>query len=301
MTTKVSNSGLLTEKELKNKRIHKRVSRSIAGTVFLALLLLVFGIFMALPMVYAICSAFKPLEEIFLFPPRLFVQHPTLENFKGMADLISNMWISFERYLFNSVFVSLVGTGLYLVVATMAAYPLAKHDFPGRNWMKEMITVALMFTASVTGLIQYLLMAMVGMIDTYYAMILPSLSSTMGVFLCIQNLATIPTSLIEAGKIDGAGEFKIFYRLILPNIRPVLFTMLIFQFQGMWNLAPSGVIYSEQLKTLPLALSQIASAGISRSGVGSAAALILMLPPIFVFIISQSNVMETMANSGIKE
>lgn len=301
MTTKVSKSGFLTEKELKNKHIQKRVSRSFAGTVLLALLLLVFGIFMALPMVYAICSAFKPLEEIFLFPPRLFVQHPTLENFKGMADLISNMWISFERYLFNSVFVSLVGTGLYLVVATMAAYPLAKHDFPGRKWMNEMITVALMFTASVTGLVQYLLMAMVGMIDTYYAMILPSLSSTMGVFLCVQNLATIPNSLIEAGKIDGASEFKVFYSLILPNIRPVLFTMLIFQFQGMWNLAPSGVIYSEQLKTLPLALSQIASAGISRSGVGSAAALVLMLPPIFVFIISQSNVMETMANSGIKE
>lgn len=295
------NAQLLTAKELRNKAVRRRVNRSAFGTILLALLLLVFGTFMALPMVYVVSNAFKPLEEIFLFPPRLFVQNPTLDNFKGMGDLISNMWISFERYLFNSVFVSVAGTGLYLVVATLAAYPLAKHNFPGRKWMNELITVALMFTSSVTGLVQYLLMAMVGMIDTYPAMILPSLSSTMGVFLCVQNLATVPNTMLEAGKIDGAGEFRIFYKLVLPNIRPVLFTMLIFQFQGMWNIAPSSVIYSEPLKTLPLAISQIASAGISRAGVGSAAALIMMLPPILVFVISQSNVMETMANSGIKE
>ncbi len=294
-------SGIKKLKFFENGTARKRINRSIFGTVLLALLLALFGLFMALPMVYVISNAFKPLEEIFLFPPRLLVQHPTLENFKGMGDLISNMWISFERYLFNSVFVSIAGTGLYLLVATLAAYPLAKHDFPGRKWLNELITVALMFTASVTGLVQYLLMAMVGMIDTYSAMILPSLSSTMGVFLCVQNLNSISNTMLEAGRIDGAGEFKIFYSLVLPNIRPVLFTMLIFQFQGMWNIAPSNVVYSESLKTLPLAISQIASAGISRAGVGSAAALIMIIPPIFVFVISQSNVMETMANSGIKE
>lgn len=294
-------SGIKKLKFFENGTARKRINRSIFGTVLLALLLALFGLFMALPMVYVISNAFKPLEEIFLFPPRLLVQHPTLENFKGMGDLISNMWISFERYLFNSVFVSIAGTGLYLLVATLAAYPLAKHDFPGRKWLNELITVALMFTASVTGLVQYLLMAMVGMIDTYSAMILPSLSSTMGVFLCVQNLNSISNTMLEAGRIDGAGEFKIFYSLVLPNIRPVLFTMLIFQFQGMWNIAPSNVVYSEPLKTLPLAISQIASAGISRAGVGSAAALIMIIPPIFVFVISQSNVMETMANSGIKE
>ena len=164
----------LNMKKSKNKTIRKRINRSFFGTFVLALLLAVFGIFMALPMVYVISNAFKPLEEIFLFPPRLLVQHPTIENFRSMGDLISNMWISFERYLFNSAFVSVVGTFLYLLVATLAAYPLAKHDFPGRKWINETITIALMFTASVTGLIQYLLMAMVGMIDTYAAMILPN-------------------------------------------------------------------------------------------------------------------------------
>jgi ABC-type glycerol-3-phosphate transport system permease component len=292
--------GIKSLKFFENRTGRKRINRSIFGTVLLALLLALFGLFMALPMVYVISNAFKPLEEIFLFPPRLFVQHPTLDNFKGMGDLISNMWISFERYLFNSAFVSVAGTGLYLLVATLAAYPLAKHDFPGRKWLNELITVALMFTASVTGLVQYLLMAMVGMIDTYSAMILPSLSSTMGVFLCVQNLHSISNTMLEAGRIDGAGEFKIFYSLVLPNIRPVLFTMLIFQFQGMWNMSPGNVVYSEPLKTLPLAISQIASAGISRAGVGSAAALVMIIPPIFVFVISQSNVMETMSSAGMK-
>lgn len=279
----------------------KKINRSIPGTVLLAVLLIVFGVFMALPMLYAITAAFKPLEEIFLFPPRLFVRHPTLENFKIMGDLVSNLWIAFERYLFNSIIVALLGTGVYLLIATLAAYPMAKHDFPGRKWMNELITVALMFTPAVTGLPQYVIMTRLGMIDTYWAMILPGLASTMGVFLCVQYLGTLPNTLLEAGKIDGAGEFGLFWRLVLPNIKPAIFTILIFQFQSMWNLSPGNVIYSEKLKTLPLVLSQIATAGISRAGVGSASALLLMIPPILVFVISQSNVMETMSHSGIKE
>ena len=283
------------------KEKNKKVNRSTSGTVFIMIFLAICGAFMALPMVYAVGAAFKPLDEIFLFPPRLIPQNPTLLNFKLMTDTFANLSVPFDRYLFNSTFVSLVSTVAYLFVATLAAYPLAKHDFPGKKWMNEVITIALMFTASVTGLIQYLLMSMVGMIDTYASIIFPSLASTMGVFLCKQYLEGLPTSMLEAGKVDGAREFSIFTRLVLPNIKPVILTLLIFQFQGIWNSSPSGVIYSEELKTLPLALSQIATAGISRSGVGSAASLVLMIPPILVFIISQSNVMETMAHSGIKE
>jgi ABC-type glycerol-3-phosphate transport system permease component len=279
----------------------KKISRSFAGTILLGCILCVFGIFMALPMVYAICSAFKPLEEIFLFPPRIFVQNPTIENFIVLGDLISNLWVPFERYVFNTVFVSIVSTVLYLIIATMAAYPLAKHDFPGRRFLREMITVALMFTSAVTGLAQYMIMSFLGLIDSYLAMVLPSLAGTIGVFLCVQYLATIPDTMLEAGKIDGAGEFSIFWRLVLPNIKPALYTILIFQFQNVWNLAPNNVVYSEEFKTIPMALSQIASAGISRAGVGSAAAMITMFVPMAVFILSQSNVLETMAYSGIKE
>lgn len=267
----------------------------------MAAALLLVGAAMALPMIYVITSAFKPLEEIFLFPPRMYAQNPTFSNFKQMSGLLSNLWVTFDRYLFNSVVVSLCSTLGYLVIATLAAYPLSKHEFPGKKIINSVIVVALMFNASVTGLVRYLMMSMLGIIDTYASMIFPTFASTMGVFLCIQYLSTLPNVMLEAGKIDGAGEFRIFWQIVLPNIRPVMFTILIFQFQSAWNISPGDVIYSESLKTLPLVLAQIASAGISRAGVGSAAALIMMLPPILVFIISQSNVMETMTHSGIKD
>lgn len=282
-------------------RIKRRISRSVGGTIVMALALLVVGAAMALPMIYVITSAFKPLEEIFLFPPRMYAQNPTLANFKQMSGLLSNLWVTFDRYLFNSLVVSLCSTLGYLIIATLAAYPLAKHEFPGKKLINSVIVVALMFNASVTGLVRYLMMSMLGMIDTYASMIFPTFASTMGVFLCIQYLSTLPNVMLEAGKIDGAGEFRIFWQIVLPNIRPVMFTILIFQFQSAWNISPGDVVYSESLKTLPLVLAQIASAGISRAGVGSAAALIMMLPPILVFVISQSNVMETMTHSGIKD
>lgn len=281
--------------------LKRKVNRSVAGTIILGLILFIFGTFMALPMVYSIASSFKPLEELFIFPPRLFAQNPTIENYRLMGDLLSNLSITFSRYLFNSVFVSVANTFLYLFVATMAAYPLAKHDFPGRKIINNAITLALMFTASVTGLVQYLIMSTMGIIDSYWAMILPGLSSTMGVFLCIQFLSTLPDVILEAARVDGLDELRIFTRIVVPNIKPVLFTMLIFQFQAVWNSAPGNYIYTEEFKTLPLVMSQVTSAGISRSGVASAVAVIMMVPPIFVFVISQSNVMETMAHSGIKD
>ncbi len=283
------------------KRSHKKVSRSVGGTIALALLIALVGVLMALPMIYIISSAFKPLEELFLFPPCFLPQNPTLSNFKDMASMLSSLWVTFDRYVYNSVVVSLIATLGYLFIATLAAYPLAKHQFCGKKLINEAIIIALMFNTAVTGLVQYLLMSMLKMIDTYSAMILPSFASTMGVFLCVQYLSTLPDVMLEAAKIDGAGEFRIFFNIVLPNIKPVLFTILIFQFQSAWNISPSNVVYREELKTLPLVLSQLSSGGISRAGVGSAAALIMIIPPIVVFILSQSNVMETMTHSGIKD
>lgn len=283
------------------KKANKKVSRSLGGTITLGLFIALIGVVMALPLIYVVSSAFKPLEELFLFPPRIFPQNPTLTNFKEMSGLLSNLWVTFDRYLFNSIVVSLISTVGYLFIATLAAYPLAKHQFRGKKLINEIIVVALMFNTAVTGLVQYLLMSMLQMIDTYTAMIFPTFASTMGVFLCVQYLSTLPDVMLEAAKIDGAGEFKIFFSIVLPNIKPVLFTILIFQFQAAWNISPGNVVYSEELKTLPLVMSQLASGGIARSGVGSAAALIMILPPIAVFILSQSNVMETMTHSGIKD
>ncbi len=279
----------------------KKQQRSIGGTVGLALLLLAMGTFMAFPLVYAISSAFKPPEEFFLFPPPIFPENPTTENFSQLGMVISNMWISFERYLFNSLFISISSTVLYLVIATLAAYPLAKHNFPGKGPINELITLALMFTPAITAIPQYIILAYLGLVDNPLGVLFPTLASTMGVFLCVQYMEILPNAVLESGRIDGAGEFRIWSSIVVPNIKPVLFTMMIFQFQSVWNTTGANVIYNEAWKTLPAAMGQVATAGIARAGVGSAAAIILMIPPIAVFIISQSNVMETMAHSGIKD
>ena len=289
-----------TKNKIKAKR-HKRVNRSMPTTIALGVLLMLMAAFMALPLLYAVISAFKPMEEFFLFPPRFFVQNPTTDNFVQMVQIMSSMWVPFERYLFNTIIMSVGSTVIYVVIATLAAYPLAKHKFPGRDLIKNTIVTALMFTASVTSIARYVILAVLQMIDTYWALFLPSLASTLGVFLCIQNLNSFPNELLESGKLDGAGEYKILWKLVIPNIKPVIATMIIFQFQAVWNQTGGTLIYNEALKPLATALSQITSAGIARAGAGAAASLILLIPPILVFVISQSNVMETMVNSGIKD
>ncbi|MBR7133177.1 MAG: carbohydrate ABC transporter permease [Clostridia bacterium] len=289
-----------SKKRIKARR-HKKVNRSLPTTVVLGLLLFLIGAFMALPLLYAVISAFKPMEEFFLFPPRFFVQNPTTDNFVQMVQIMSSMWVPFERYLFNTVIMSAGSTIVYVIIAVLAAYPLAKHNFPGKKLINNTIVTALMFTASVTSIARYVILALLHMIDTYWALFLPSLSTTLGVFLCIQNLNSFPNEIIESGKLDGAGEYRILMRLVVPNIKPVVATMVIFQFQGVWNQTGGALIYNESLKPIATALSQITSAGIARAGAGSAASLILLIPPILVFVISQSNVIETMVNSGIKD
>lgn len=279
----------------------RRQKRSIPGTILLALFLLVVGFLMAFPLIYTIASSLKPPEEFFIFPPRILVDNPTLKNYVQLGSVLSNMWVPFERYLFNSVFVSIVSTVVYIFIVTLAAYPLSKHNFPGKSSLNSIITLALMFTATVTAIPQYIILSLFGWVDTYQGLIIPSLASTMGVFLCVQYMEVIPQAIIESGRIDGAGEYRIWWNLIMPNIKPVIFTAVIFQFQAVWATTGGNLIFNEALKTLPSAMGQIASAGIARAGVGSASAILLMIPPVLVFIISQSNVMETMAHSGIKE
>ena len=272
-----------------------------AGLAVITVILTIFGLFMFLPMYYTVIQSLKPLNELFYFPPRFFVQNPTTDNFVQMVQIMSSMWVPFERYLFNTIIMSVGSTVIYVVIATLAAYPLAKHKFPGRDLIKNTIVTALMFTASVTSIARYVILAVLQMIDTYWALFLPSLASTLGVFLCIQNLNSFPNELLESGKLDGAGEYKILWKLVIPNIKPVIATMIIFQFQAVWNQTGGTLIYNEALKPLATALSQITSAGIARAGAGAAASLILLIPPILVFVVSQSNVMETMVNSGIKD
>lgn len=283
-------------------RIRRRkVSRSVAGDLGIFLMLAVFGVFMALPLVYAISQAFKPLDELFIFPPRFFVMNPTLSNFGDLFMLMGSSWVPFSRYIFNTVFITIVGTFGHLFIASMAAYALSKHRFPGDKFFFSMIVLSLMFSRSVTGIPSYLIMTGLGWIDNIASIIVPAFAATLGLYLMRQFMVQVPDSLLESARIDGASEFRIYWQIVMPAVKPAWLTLIIFSFNSLWNTEGSVFIYSEELKTLPYALHQILLGGIARAGVGAAVAVLMMIVPIIMFVITQSNIIETMASSGMKE
>ena len=279
-----------------------RLSRSVGGDIGITLFLVIICAFMILPIFYSVIQSLKPIDEIFLYPPRFFVKKPTFDNYKELLTLTSNFSIPFSRYVFNSLLVSVVGTGIYVIIAAMAGYSLAKGNFHGKATFSLLVVWALLFRGEVTAVPAYFIVSSLGMLNTYWAMILPAFASSMGVFLIKQFASTaISNETLEAARIDGAGEGKIFFSIGMPSIRPALLTVTIFQFQTMWNGAGSTqYIFSEEFKLLPTVMSTIAAGGIARAGAAAAVAVVLMIPPIIVFLISQSSIMETMTESGLK-
>lgn len=285
---------------IRRLRPHK-LSRSVGGNVTIGLFLLLAGAFTALPMVYAIISSFKPLSELFIYPPRFFVTNPTIDNYLEVFTSQMNMRVPMERYLFNSIFVSVVTTVVYILIASLAAYPLARNRFPGSQIIMRLVVFAILFRPEVIQIPQYLIFAKVGIVDTYFSLIVPALIGSFGVFLMKQFMEGIPNEMLESARIDGAGEWRIFFSLIMPMVKPAWLTLTIFTFQSIWNTTGLQYIFTENLKTLPTALSQMTSSGLSMAGVSSAVGVLLMLPPILMFIFTQSNVIETMSHSGIKD
>ena len=294
----------------KKKRIStanvRRPNRSRAGDIFIVFLLIVFGAFFAFPLVFAINNAFKPLNELFLFPPRLFVINPTMNNLQDLFIIMSRSWVTFTRYVFNTIFITAMGTIGHLFIASLGAYALSKYKFPGSTAFFGLVITTLMFTGHVTAIPNFLVLAQLGWIDTYLAVIIPAFAFPLGFFLMKQFIDTVPISLIESAKIDGASEWFIYSRIVMPLVKPALLTGMIFSVQALWNNPQANLIHTEQLKPLPFALQQIVGANptspnIARAGVGAAVTLVMMIVPITLFIIAQSNILNTMANSGIKE
>ena len=281
----------------------KHYARSRGGNFFFMLLLAFTGAFLALPLVYAAMAAFKPIDEIFIFPPQLLVRNPTWDNFIDLMTLCANSWVPFSKYLFNSLFVTLAATGGHVILSSACAYPLAKNDFPGKNVLFKIVVVALMFVPQVTFLPQYLIIAKLNMVDTYWAMILPPIGAALGVFLMKQFIEQLPTAILEAARIDGCSEFRIFRLIVMPNVKPAWLTLVIFTFQSVWNNTTSQqFVFQEGLRTLPTMMQQFATGStIARAGVSAASSLFLMLPPILLFIALQSRVVETMSFAAIKE
>lgn len=296
--------------ELRGERIVKprrrlikrrRPNRSLCGDLGIYLMLALVACLMAFPLVFAISSALKPLDELFRFPPTIFPQHPTLDNFSDLIVTMGQSWVPFSRYIVNTVFITAVGTFGHLVIVSMAAFVLAKYDFPGGKLFFGVVTTALMFSGYVTGIPNYVIMSKLQIIDTYLALLLPAFAAPIGLFMMKQFMEGLPTALIEAAHIDGASELRIFWSIVMPNVKPAWLTVIIFSVQSLWNTSASNVIYSEAKKTLVYALQQIQAGGIARTGQAAAVTVVVMAVPICIFVLSQSQILETMASSGIKD
>ena len=284
-------------------RKHKVVlARSAGGDAGISVILVILGAFMFLPMVYAIMQSLKPLDELWMYPPRFYVMSPTLKNYKDLFTLMNISWVPFSRYIFNTILVSVAGTAGHLFLASLAAYALAKIKFPGRDLMFQTVQLSLMFNATVTAITSFILMSALHWLDTYWALIVPAWCSSLGLYLMKQFMDTnVNDSVLESARLDGAKELKIFWIIAMPMVKPAWLTLIIYSFQGLWNAGASMYIYSEQYKSFNYAIGQILAGGIKRAGAGAASQVIMMLVPIIIFIISQSNIIETMGSSGMKD
>lgn len=279
-----------------------RFTRSKFGSFLFFAILISGGLFSVLPLVYCITTSFKPLDELLIFPPTLFtVKRPTIANYTAIPDLLSGLSVPITRYAFNSIFVSIIGTFLSVIISAMAAFVLSKTEMRFNRLIFTVVQFSLLFNAYTLSVPQYIVYSKIGIINTYLAYIVPAAASSMGVFLMKQYMdGYVPYALIESAHIDGAGWIGIFTRIVLPIVRPCVLTLVMFSFLGIWNSVPSGTIFSESLKTLPTVMSTIAAGGLARSGSSMATSVILMIFPIAVYLISQGSIKETMGSAGIK-
>ena len=297
----MSSKNMYKDMTIHHYKHRRKPNRSIGGDIGIYIFLALCSMMMVFPLFFAICNALKPLDEVLKNPPTVFPRNPTFDNFSDLLITMSQGWVPLSRYIWNTIFITVTGTLGHVVLASMAAYVLAKYRFPGGQLFFRLAVVALMFSGYVTGIPNYLIMCKLHMVDTYWSLILPAIGGSLGLFLMKQFMDGFPMSLIEAAKIDGASELLIFWKLVMPNVKPAWLTISIFSIQGLWNNAQVQYIYTESKKMLRYALDQVALGGIARQGQQNAVIVFTMSVPIVFFIFSQSQIMETMATSGLKD
>ena len=265
--------------------------------------LLPLAVLMGAPIVYIICHAFKPMDELFAFPPKFFVSHPSLINFQNLMQQAAASTVPFSRYVFNSLVVTAAVLVLAILISTMAAFALSKMRFRLKNIMMEINNLALMFVATAVVIPRYLTISTIGILDTWLAHILPLIAMPVCLFLIKQSMDQVPDSLLEAAQLEGAGSFTIYLKIILPMVKPAIATGCILTFQQVWNNTETSNLFTstESIRTLAFYMNTLSGVGtVQGQGMAAAAALIMFVPNLVLFIISQSSVMNTMAHSGLK-
>jgi len=266
-------------------------------------ILIIFSIFMMFPIIFIFSHAFKPISELFAFPPKFFVRNPTLDNFNDLVRITSEAGVPFSRYLLNSLLVTFLGVALTITFTALAAYGLSKLKFKGKKFLFEVNTLALMFVPIAVAIPRYFVVASLGLIDNYFAHILPVITMPVALFLIKQFIDQTPNELIESAKIDGASEMQVFLKIIVPLILPALATVGMLSFQVIWNDAITSATYfdDESMRTIAYLLGNLVSRqGPQGQGVAAAGSLIMFIPNLILFMVLQSKVINTMAYSGIK-
>ena len=275
------------------------------GQIKLYLFVVPLALITGLPIVYIIFHAFKPMEELFAFPPKFITTHPTLDNFRQLFKASRAAGIPLSKYLFNSVLITVSVVFSSMILSSAAAYAMSKLKFKGRDLIFNINQLALMFVPVAVMIPRYLVVEFLGLTDTYWSQILPLIPLPVSVFLLKQFVDTVPDSLIEAAYMDGATELHVYFKIIIPMIKPALATAAILVFQQVWsNLEASNYYISDEgLKSLVFYMNTLASANgnsVAGQGVQAAASLLMFLPNLILFCILQNKVMNTMAHSGIK-
>lgn len=287
--------------------ILRRVGVSIA--VVMALITLI-------PYYWMVLGAFKTVPELNRIPPTFIIEQPTLNSFydpvgeqppdhtRGLFQIYPGTQGGFFRYMFNSMFVSGTITAIALFVAAMAAFVLAKHRFPGRNVIFLMFVASMMIPWQVTIIPNFLNVSDLGWVDSYWALIIPAIPKAFALFFLRQYMLALPDEMLEAARLDGAGEFRIFMRMVLPLVGPALVSMSLFIWLNEWNnlVWPLVTIRSEELRTLPLIMTTMVDpfSGATKQGVAMASALLTSIPTLILFILFQKQFVQGIAVVSVK-
>lgn len=275
--------------------------------------LLILSVVMILPLIFVVCQAFKPMDELFLYPPRIFVRNPTFENMANLFNLegVNTIFdrddksiVPISRYFLNSIVITVMIVFSAMFTSSAAGYALSKIRFKFKKLLFEVIMLALMFVPAAVLIPKYLVVQRLGLMDTYWGHVLPMIAMPVMVFLAKQFSDQIPDELLEAARIDGAGEVPAFFRIVIPMLRPAIATVSIIAFQNAWNNVETSSYFmnKEVMRTFAFFMSTLTGKTniVAGAGITAAAVLIMFVPNLIIFFISQSKVMATMAHSGIK-
>jgi len=286
-----------------NRRIIKHIKprKALLYVVMLGLVS-----FTVLPLVYVVVTSLKPYDELFRYPPRFFVENPTLKNFSDLFGSISASAVPFSRYILNSLVSTLLAVAGTILVSSLGAYGLTQHRPVGSKIIMTIVISALMFSSQVTIIPSYLVIKNVGLLNSIFSLVLPKLALSFNFFLMERFMSQIPRELIEAARVDAAGDMVIYWKIVMPCVRPAWATLLVFTFISSWNdyISPLMYIFGEDKKTLPLLLQTVGggvgTAAISKAGAVAASSFVMIFPTIMIFVLMQRLVIETMTYSGIK-